>query len=112
MITNAREIAISIVTQMCVGIGQKVGFDRNTFLEDAITNALQDASDTRDRPRYFLDTDNDGHWHIVPIARGGEWHVWLAIPSDDEVSWTVPEWAKSVGGSQTLVTFEDPEITE
>lgn len=63
-------------------------------------------------PRYFLDQDNSSHWYIVPLDRKAEWEAWLAIDEDDEASWDAPEWAKSIGGSPTLVTFTDPRIIE
>ncbi len=60
--------------------------------------------------RYFLDTDNDSHWFIVPLYRRKEWEAFLEIPSEDERSWTVPTWAIEVGGSPTTVSFAEPEL--
>lgn len=64
----------------------------------------------KERPRFFMDQDNDCHWYIIPQERGDEWHKWKSIPDGDERGWTVPDWAKPIGESHTLVTFEDPEI--
>lgn len=61
-----------------------------------------------DQIRYFVDQDHDCHWYIVPSHREDEWNAWLAIPSDDERSWDVPEWATEVGGAPNRVTFIDP----
>jgi hypothetical protein len=60
--------------------------------------------------RFFLSTDNDSHWYVIPIAHRGDWEEFLEIDSDDERSWTVPKWAEAVGGSPTLVTFSDPVV--
>ena len=60
--------------------------------------------------RFFMDTDGDSHWYVIPEDKRAEWDAFCAIPSDDERSWDVPEWATRVGGSPTLVTFTDFEI--
>lgn len=60
--------------------------------------------------RYFLTTDNDSHWYVIPEAKRGEWNEWCDIPSDDERAWEPPEFARAVGGSPSLVTFTNPEI--
>jgi len=57
--------------------------------------------------RYFLTTDNDSHWYVVPVAMRAEWETWTEIDSDDERAWTPPSWAKQVGGSPTRITFTD-----
>lgn len=54
---------------------------------------------------YFLAQDNDCHWYIVPRTKEGEWNVWQNLDSEDEKSWTVPLFARKVGGSPSLVTF-------
>lgn len=59
--------------------------------------------------RYFLDTDNDSHWYVIPVARRSEWSAFLDIPEDDERSWEVPTWARPVGGSPSQVSFTEPE---
>lgn len=60
--------------------------------------------------RFFLAQDDDCHWYVVPSDRQAEWDAWRAIPTDDERSWTPPDFARQVGGSPTLVTFTDPVI--
>lgn len=60
--------------------------------------------------RYMLQQDNDCHWYVIPTDKEVDWNEWLEIPDDDERSWDVPEYAKDVGGSYTLVTFSEPEI--
>lgn len=60
--------------------------------------------------RYFLDQDHSSHWYIVPVANASEWFAWLDIPEDDKRSWETPPFARSLGGSATLVEFENPTI--
>lgn len=60
--------------------------------------------------RFYLDTDNSSHWYIIPMARRKDWERFLELPEDDEASWTVPTYAREVGGSPTLVTFEAPKV--
>lgn len=60
--------------------------------------------------RYFLSVDNDCHWYVIPESRRKEWDAWRDIDEDDEASWNVPDWALAVGGSPTLVTFENPKL--
>lgn len=59
---------------------------------------------------YRLACDNDSHWFIIPVDREDEWERWLDIPSDDERSWEPPAFAQPVGGSPTLVRFNDWRI--
>ena len=60
--------------------------------------------------RYFLDSDDDGHWYLVPCDRRAEWFEWHEIPSDDEPSWDVPEFAYRLNGSPNEVAFENPIV--
>lgn len=57
--------------------------------------------------RFFLDSDADGHWYVVPENKRAEWQAW--VNCDDEDSWQVPDYAKAVGGAPSLVTFTDPQ---
>lgn len=59
--------------------------------------------------RFFLATDNDSHWYLVPVAKAAEWEAWLALPEDDERAWDAPDFAKPLGGAPGLVTFVDPQ---
>lgn len=63
-------------------------------------------------PRFFLDQDNDSHWFVVPCENEKQWEGWLSIPAGDERGWPAPPFAKAVGGSPRLVTFNNPEIEE
>jgi hypothetical protein len=60
--------------------------------------------------RYFLSSDNDGHWYVIPESHRQNWDKWVDLDSDDEESWNVPEYAKEVNGSPSLVTFLEPII--
>lgn len=60
--------------------------------------------------RFFLAQDNSSHWYVVPCSKSDEWEAWTALDEDDEASWVHPEWASQVGGSPSLVTFENPEV--
>lgn len=60
--------------------------------------------------RFFLSTDNDSHWYLVPVAKAAEWEEWSAIPEDDERAWDAPDFAKPLGGALGLVTFVDPQL--
>ncbi len=57
--------------------------------------------------RYILSQDNDCHWYVIPVLKLSAWDAWLNIPSDDERSWVPPDFADPVGGSPSLVTFEN-----
>jgi len=60
--------------------------------------------------QWFVDSDNDGHWYLVPVAHRAEWEQFLDLPESDERSWDVPEWAVAlVGGPQQLESFENPK---
>ena len=65
---------------------------------------------TKERGPYIIVRDNDFHSYVIPKAREQEWEKWLALPSDDEKCWDVPSWAESVGGSQSLVEFNEYSI--
>ena len=60
--------------------------------------------------QYYLDTDQSGHWYIVPIDRAHEWSEWQELDDDDPAAWDAPEWAQMVGGAPQVVQFENPEV--
>jgi hypothetical protein len=60
--------------------------------------------------KYFLDTDNDSHWHLIEAERREDWENWCELDTDDESSWNVPDFAHSLGGGPNCVEFEfDPK---
>ena len=60
--------------------------------------------------RFFLDTDHDGHWCVIPCEKRSAWEAWLEIDPADEASWEMPDFVKRTGGAPTLVTYCDPQI--
>lgn len=54
---------------------------------------------------FYMDTDNDGHWFVIPKDRESEWQDFLELDPDDEEAWEPPIWTTQVGGSHTLVSF-------
>lgn len=60
--------------------------------------------------RYFLDTDNNDHWYVVPVELKAEWDAWMDLPGDDERVCEAPEGIVRLEVSHTLVTFTDPVI--
>ncbi len=82
---------------------------------DQLSDHLRDVAyfikqDRLAHERWYLTTDNDSHWYVVPLARRGEWEAWCEIDPDDERAWTPPEFAVVVGGSPGLVTFTNPTV--
>jgi hypothetical protein len=58
--------------------------------------------------KYMLITDDDGHWYIIPSLKGNDWYTFL---EDPEMPYkALPSWAKPVGGSYALVTFDEYHI--
>ena len=60
--------------------------------------------------RYFLDQDSDAHWFVVPCENEKQWDEWVNLPEGDERGWHAPSFARAVGGSPRLVTFNNPDI--
>lgn len=57
---------------------------------------------------FILVTDDDSHWYVIPHAKLARWGVWLS--SEAAELGDVPDYARSVGGSPSLVKFEGYEI--
>lgn len=47
-------------------------------MPDLLNELSQHAMKEPSVPRYFFDTDNDGHNYLVPCARQTEWLAWKA----------------------------------
>lgn len=59
-------------------------------------------------PRWFLDTDNDGHSFLVPVDLRTRWDLWIAQTLDeDSVCTPPPVGVRSIDGPH-LLTFTDP----
>ena len=61
-----------------------------------------------DTGRFFLSTDNDSHWYVIPVECREDWEAFCDLDPDSEAAWTSPDWAVAVGGPPDLVTFERP----
>lgn len=61
-----------------------------------------------DETWWFLASDNDAHWYLVPVAHRKEWYEWCDIPDDDERAWEPPTFAKRLGGGVSIVEFMNP----
>lgn len=48
--------------------------------------------------KYFLDTDEDCHWYLIPVDRRSDWD--LARGGED-----IPEWAEPLDGHPNQVEF-------
>ncbi len=62
--------------------------------------------------RYRLVTDADSHWYVIPANKLTDWNEWSEITEtnpDDERGWDAPAYASPIGGSPTLVSFENPQ---
>lgn len=79
-------------------------------MENEIRHVGTQTGYIKKRERYYLDSDGDGHWFVIPVSKRKEWAKWCELDSEDEAAWTPPEFAKKVGGSYTLVTFESFKI--
>ena len=58
--------------------------------------------------RYFMDRDDSGHRYFIEWEKREQWSEWLDIPSEDEMAWDVPDYARSIDGG--TLTFTDPQI--
>jgi hypothetical protein len=59
---------------------------------------------------YFLDSDADGHWYLVPAALRAEWDAWTDLDPETVAAWITPVWATELGGHPSAVTFTDPKL--
>lgn len=62
------------------------------------------------RDRYFLDSDSDGHWYVVPEDLEAAWQEWNSLPDHDERGWNSPDGVIPVNGWPGLVRFYKPAI--
>ena len=54
---------------------------------------------------YCFESDEDGHFYVIPIARMKAWSEWLR--SEDADDGVEPIWAHCVGGNPSLISFPD-----
>ena len=56
---------------------------------------------------YFIGSDDDGHYYVVPHARRVAWEAWVNdLDSDDEEAWDPPAFAQQVNPHGVL--FKQP----
>jgi hypothetical protein len=59
--------------------------------------------------RFYMDTDGDGHWFIVPVKRRADFDDWLAQDWSSELAvFITPSYATEADNPQ-YITFEAPE---
>lgn len=61
------------------------------------------------KERFFLGSDDDGHWFLIPADMRDTWMEWRDLDSEDERSWDVPKGAIALNGHPTWVEFENPK---
>ncbi len=59
--------------------------------------------------KYILVQDDCSHWYVIPKNKEEEWEKFINDPKQCELG-CVPEFADQVGGSPTLVEFENYNI--
>ena len=59
--------------------------------------------------RFTLQSDDDGHWYLVPVEQLAAWGAWLALDPEEEDAWLAPDFARPINGSPSNVSFENPE---
>lgn len=59
--------------------------------------------------RFFLSRDHSGHWYVIENRHRSDWFAWLQLDENDEASWTPPDFARRVNGSEEGVTFTNPK---
>lgn len=62
------------------------------------------------KSRFFLAQDDDGHWYMIDVDYMTQWAAWIDQLDSEDPDWDVPDYAISVGGSPSLVTFQFPEF--
>jgi len=55
--------------------------------------------------RFFLDSDDDGHWYLVPLDIKEEWIEWNNLGTDEP-----PEGVQELGSHPNVVSFLSPDI--
>lgn len=81
---------------------------RDNLRHIILDEMIDENSDSGEPKRFFLGSDNDSHWYIVPACKRTEWEEFCNIPEDDERSWNVPAFAEPLGGCPSAITFQNP----
>jgi len=56
--------------------------------------------------KYYLDSDDDGHWYVVEWDKRYEFSNWVSLDSDNEESWTPPKFAIPID-SPSSISFDN-----
>lgn len=59
--------------------------------------------------RYFMDSDDDGHWYLIPVEYQAAWDRWTGLDQDSPEAWDPPAWAVPLDGHPNGITFENPK---
>lgn len=54
---------------------------------------------------YIFESDEDGHFYVIPKARLKDWSAWLR--SQAAMDGDTPDWADRVGGNPSLISFPE-----
>jgi hypothetical protein len=57
------------------------------------------------KKKYTLIQDDSSHWYVIPQDKKEDWLKWLE--SEESENGIIPNYADSVGGCLSLVTFEN-----
>lgn len=79
------------------------------FMQNEVDDTAPVPLTTIEPDRYFMDTDQNGHWFIIPEKFRNEWREWSEIPEEDERSWVPYLHAIPINGDPTTATFCFPK---
>lgn len=60
--------------------------------------------------KYHLDTDNSGHWYIIPTDKRKDWDKFVNLDENNTESWNTPKWAKPINGAPQEISFDKYEF--
>lgn len=62
------------------------------------------APDRTPDARYFLDTDYDSNWYVIPAMDRARWNLWLEA-NHNVYKPIVPPFARRIGNDVSKITF-------
>lgn len=61
------------------------------------------------KTRYLIDSDDDGHWYLIPESGHETFHSWVyGVAEAPELGVDVPDGVVRLSGHPNNVTFEAP----
>ena len=57
--------------------------------------------------KYYITTDQDSHYYVVPLEKKDEWEAWCNLDPEQEDAWDPPNFAYAIGGCPTQIVFEN-----